>query len=589
MNDVEHDLRELLDRKAGSVGTVAPRLPDGVRARSRRRQVGTALVSGVAVAALVVGSVGALRAIDTGAGRRPTPADDPWAGYEVFDRTATIENLTITSPSNWYLVNQWPLGASLATTSSGSNSGSCEVSIGPGEESSGDMVCVDGTSSPAPVDTALVPLLQLSSNDLGLGTSPCAIGGLQPSGNDAVLEVAIDAAAINAREAGEASTSPAWPVRFDESATEQGTCGQGHYARFEVGTYPYVAFAAFGPDATEEDRHTLFDAFATMQVSEWTGTAPSSRTPGYVIAGGENAAGPWRLELRPSTSDAPTANVELSVVSPEGGAGTGDFTVPNGASIEQAGGDPVFGAVSLDAASVELHLEEGTPTIPARLVPLPPSMPFDFDLFFASNDADMQATAVAIGPDGEELAAGEAPLPSISGTPEPTPDERRRVAEGATRGTEWALEYEEGRQLALVGSGDDVLFDRIAFNHMASLSTENPMLIGAHNFGTTEQALFLLYGVSHPDVDTIVITLVDGQVIELRRGTMRAPSIHIFGQNPNVSPGVWWVQMPPGPVVANVTAFDAACQRLGRGGLALYPEGTEQQEITTVAECSIGG
>ena len=39
MNDVEHDLRELLDRKAGSVGTVAPRLPDGVRARSRRRQL----------------------------------------------------------------------------------------------------------------------------------------------------------------------------------------------------------------------------------------------------------------------------------------------------------------------------------------------------------------------------------------------------------------------------------------------------------------------------------------------------------------------------------------------------------------------
>ncbi len=362
-------------------------------------------VSGVAVAALVVGSVGALRAVDTGADRQPMPGDDPWVGYEVFERTATIENFTITSPSDWYLVNQWPLGASLATTSSESNSGSCEMSIGPGEESPGDMVCVDGTSSPAPVDTTpLVPILLLSSNDLGLGTSPCAIGGLQPKGDDAVLEVAIDAAAIDAREAGVASTSPAWPVRFDESATEQGICGQGHYARFEVGIYPYVAFAAFGPDATEEDRRTLFDAFATMQVSEWTGTAPSSRTPGYVIAGGENAAGPWRLELRPSDGSDPDSNIALIAVQAEGGeVGLGDVVLTDIEPIEQAGGDPTFGAVKKTATGVELRLEPGTPPINASIVPLPPSIPFGFDLFFASNPTDVPATAIAVDADGTAI------------------------------------------------------------------------------------------------------------------------------------------------------------------------------------------
>jgi hypothetical protein len=125
---------------------------------------------------------------------------------------------------------------------------------------------------------------------------------------------------------------------------------------------------------------------------------------------------------------------------------------------------------------------------------------------------------------------------------------------------------------------------------MASLSAENPMLIGVHDFGTTEQAQFLLYGVTHKDVDQLVIMFADGQVIELGRGTMRDPSIHIFGRNPNVSPGVWWVQMPPGSVVANVTAFDAACQQVGQAGLALRPGDAEQEEITTVAECSpLGG
>ena len=106
------------------------------------------------------------------------------------------------------------------------------------------------------------------------------------------------------------------------------------------------------------------------------------------------------------------------------------ITVPD-VTIEQAGGDPVFGAVVKEANGVELRLEEGTPPISAQVVPLPPSMPFDFDLFFASNDADVQAPAVAIGPDGEALG----------GDDEPPPAEIRRVAEGTTEGTAWALDY----------------------------------------------------------------------------------------------------------------------------------------------------
>ena len=56
MNDVEHDLRELFERKASSVGGVAPRLPETVRKRGRRRQLGTAFVGGLTALAVVAGS-----------------------------------------------------------------------------------------------------------------------------------------------------------------------------------------------------------------------------------------------------------------------------------------------------------------------------------------------------------------------------------------------------------------------------------------------------------------------------------------------------------------------------------------------------
>ena len=150
----------------------------------------------------------------------------------------------------------------------------------------------------------------------------------------------------------------------------------------------------------------MFDLASSMQVDDRAFLQGSSQpAPAYVIAGGENAAGPWRLELRPSTSDAPTANVDLSVVSPVGGAGTGDFTVPGGALIEQAGGDPVFGAVTMDAAGVEIRSNSILPGPAATIVPLPPSLPFKLDLFFASHEGDAPPTAVPVDAAGDPIGS----------------------------------------------------------------------------------------------------------------------------------------------------------------------------------------
>ncbi|MEX1265112.1 MAG: hypothetical protein WEE66_14465 [Actinomycetota bacterium] len=407
MNEIERDLRDILERKAGSVGGVAPRLPEAVRKRGRRRQAGTTAIGAFTVAAVALVSFAGLRSIDLGDADGGVPADDPWAGYEVFERTATIENFTIASPSDWYLVNQWPLGAyASAGSKSAVASRECDLTIPPdGGEPRGD--CSDPSPVAIPsVDVAPLPMFMLSSDELGLGASPCTTGDLVPTGDDAVLEVAIDPAVIDAREAGvPTSKSPLWPVTFDESATEAGSCGVGYYVHFEIGAYPYLAFASFGPDATDEDRRVLFDAFSSMKVTEWAGTAPSSRTPGYVIAGGESAAGPWRLELREQTNAEFITNVQLDLVAAEGRGvqAGGPFVVYEEQPIEQAGGDPTFGAVSKEADRVELRSEGGPPPVGARIVPLPPSMPFDFDLFFGSYDADTPATAIALDANGQPL------------------------------------------------------------------------------------------------------------------------------------------------------------------------------------------
>ena len=438
MNDVERELRDMLERKAGSVGGVAPRLPEAVRKRGRRRQAGTGAIGAFTVAAVALVSFAGLRSIDLGAGNTRVPGGNQSDRYEVFERTAAIETITITSPSDWYLVNQWPTGAQVATsTSSGT---SCAVAVAPGEAEPQVEVC-EGVPSPpqAPItDPSPVPMLLLSNADLGLGPSPCLDGGLDLAGNAAVLEVAVDIESVQGIETGTGPELPAWPVAFDEDTVSDGPCSQGHYVRFQVGPYPYIAWIGFGPEASEDVRRSLFDMANGMQIEDVDLQGPSDETPGYVIAGGENAAGPWRLELRPSTSEGPDANVDLHLIGAEGGGpGVADFTVPDATPIESGGGDPTFGVVTKEATGVELRLEEGTPPIPATLVPLPPTLAFPFDVFFASNPSDVPAQAVALG-----MSEPQQPPPPDE-PPTPNEEGEPQLSEViVTRGDGWRLVLE---------------------------------------------------------------------------------------------------------------------------------------------------
>ena len=214
MNDVEHDLRELLDRKAGSVGTVAPRLPDGVRARSRRRQLGTALVSGVAVAALVVGSVGALRRL-TGATDNP-PRRRPMGGLQGL-RTHSDDR---DSRSRARATGTW------------STSGPWEPARHDAIERTGIVECI--LFHPRPVPLVISAFTSASVLPLPRRRAPS-------KADEAVLEVAIDAAASRrASRRARAARLPAWPVGSTR-AVANGHCGQGHYTASRSEITPIVA------------------------------------------------------------------------------------------------------------------------------------------------------------------------------------------------------------------------------------------------------------------------------------------------------------------------------------------------------------
>ena len=110
MNDVERDLRELFETegrigrwrgaegpsRSGSVAAAARSARrSSVRSRSSRCWAYRSPASGQS----------------TELRHDVIPADDPWADYEVFERTAPIGNFTVTSPSDLYLVDQWWIGA----------------------------------------------------------------------------------------------------------------------------------------------------------------------------------------------------------------------------------------------------------------------------------------------------------------------------------------------------------------------------------------------------------------------------------------------------------------------------------------------
>ena len=417
--DFENELRDLFREKAGEAPLATPTMPASaprhVLRRSRIHQLGTVLSSAAVVVALIVGSVASLTRI-LGEGEDRVGGDD----YEVFQRTATIEAFTVGSPSDWFLVNEWPMSMVIAVQGSAGTGSACMPVPGdPNRECANPPG--DETTSPIPVPHGL-PMLQLSNLDLGLTANACERG--LPA-DTAVLYVALDYERMIAD--GGAGLPPFSPGESGlPPATDDGPCGHGSYAFFTINGYPMFAWVGVGSEVSEEDRETIETSYEMMSaIPDWEPSPPDETTPAYVIAGGLSQTGnDWRLELRPSQQ-----NVAFSLV---GVARSSDFVIPPSV-IEWAATDPVFGAISKEAATVEFRgQDDPSLAIPGTIVPLPPSMPFDFDLFFIEGTAGIEGEAVALGPDGEPIEGD-----SSIGT---TRDDVVRI-DGSTLGHGWTARF----------------------------------------------------------------------------------------------------------------------------------------------------
>jgi hypothetical protein len=407
--DFENELRDLFREKAAEAPLATPTLPASapqrVLRRGRLHQVGTVLGSAVVVAALIVGSVAGLTRI-LGEGEQDRVGD---GAYEIFQRVATVEAFTIGSPSDWYLVNQWPLSMVIAVEgTSGSSSFECQGAVPGGDVQECQNVPSEATSSPIPTPYGL-PMLQLSNVDLGLGANACEDG---LPGDGAALYVALD---YDAAIAGIADPSiQEFPPGIGLPPEEDGPCGPGRYARFTVNGERFFSWIGVGFAVSDEDRETVETSYEMMSaIPDWTPTPPDSMTPAYVIAGGTSESGEvWRLEFRPD-GDA----VRLSL---EGGPAPDVLPHGNGSSapVTWTGSDPIFGAITKDATGVEyrpgtgnVDYDLGRSPFPGTILPVPPSMgSFDFDLFFIEGTAGLTGEVVALGIDGSDG-------PSTSPTP----------------------------------------------------------------------------------------------------------------------------------------------------------------------------
>jgi len=95
----EEQLHDMLQER-GSQPVATPHAPPDVLRRTRRRQVSTALVSGITAVAVIGGAILGVQAVGRGGSQRPVAGD---TGSSGSTRTVTLDGYTITYPYDWAL------------------------------------------------------------------------------------------------------------------------------------------------------------------------------------------------------------------------------------------------------------------------------------------------------------------------------------------------------------------------------------------------------------------------------------------------------------------------------------------------------
>jgi hypothetical protein len=244
------------------------------------------------------------------------------------------------------------------------------------------------------------PVLQLTNFDPGvIGQDPqaswlCPLqAGRLPS--DRVLLV------VEVQEHQANGSLPPWPVSLPSETSPDALCGTGSQVGWENNGNAFRAFAAFGPEASGEDRDALLAAFSSFTFSSTFQDQGMVHmpTPQAVLASIDAFGGSWNVTAFTEFHDGLSPGC-LGVSGNGGGAGCpvrADGTLdPSYAGNQDlvwsysgtCGTKPqyiVYGMVSLKAASVDLQLLNGQ-MIPMQLADLPTSWDVPYHAWIGAVD-----------------------------------------------------------------------------------------------------------------------------------------------------------------------------------------------------------
>ncbi len=204
------------------------------------------------------------------------------------------------SPSDWYLVNQWPLSMLIAVEGSGGSSSACiAVSRRPDPglcghtRQRGDLV-----TDPDPARPADAPALEHRPRPRGERVRGRGSRGRRRPLRGARLR------RCDRRHRG--SVDPGIPTRRRPPAGGRRPVRSRSIRRTSRSTASDSSpGSGSASGASDEDRETVETSYEMMSaIPDWTPTPPDATTPAYVIAGGGSEDGEdWRLELRPGGSN----------------------------------------------------------------------------------------------------------------------------------------------------------------------------------------------------------------------------------------------------------------------------------------------
>jgi hypothetical protein len=404
VNDLERDLRDVLDEDARRVPTPAS-APEGLLGSVRRRQAVFVGLVGLAAAAVVAGIVaGATTLLSMESG--PGPAAP---GRQT---TGALNGITITYPQSWHLIDPDTAGLN-------------------GSPSMGE--------SPLPRI-----VLALAPTDPG-ATFGCP--GMAGGAATFVMTVQEEPLALDG-----ASSQP-WPVQLRTMTVDasESACYPGWdflRAGWSAAGRTFEARVGFAPAATADERDALSSAFASMSFAA-SGGGVAAAVLGHGIAGGE----PWtltaqRTEGRLSLSlEAETLGTGASFVSPATSRLQPASTVLGQGSDRQL---VAFGPIPIDVVRVEATAADGS-VVSGEVFDIPDEL-----------DPDSNAFALVAAPGQVELlgydASGEVVAHGTVDAAEPAPFPWASLQDGRHFGYVRAVDVDAGTiefDLAYFLSGEE--------------------------------------------------------------------------------------------------------------------------------------